>query len=152
VNRNLRLIVPEDLFEIGSIADGRLSPDGRYAAYTLRRTDKTTDVDRIRVMLFDTVTDDVKQVSPENYNCSSLAWSANGECLFYTSSRENGSQIYSVDIATLSEHLLTDVKGRNHWRCCHFSGRELSCICFSQRFTAHRHNKAIPVDPGNFPG
>lgn len=106
----LKPIVPEDLFEIASISDGRLSPSGRYAAYTVRKTDKSKDIDRIKVMFHDTETRTTRQISPEDFNCSSLAWSPDEKQVFYTSSREDGPQIYSVEIESNLERKITEIK------------------------------------------
>ncbi len=79
-----------------SVSNPQLSPDGRWVAYTLTRTnwdDNTYDTD---IWLASTTTSDRFQLTHSKKSNNSPAWSPDGKWIAFLSTRDDKSQLYMI--------------------------------------------------------
>lgn len=105
-------MVPEDVYELTGVADPRVSPDGRTAAYVVWRVDKEDNEGKGAVWLAPLD----GSIPPTQFTSGTKRdgdprWSPDGTQLAFTSKREGGpAQLYVIPIAGGEPRKLTDVK------------------------------------------
>ncbi|QHV95016.1 S9 family peptidase [Spirosoma endbachense] len=82
--------------DMKSVSNPQLSPDGKWVAYTLTKTnwdDNTYDTD---IWLASTITNERFQLTNSKKSNSSPAWSPDGKWLAFLSTRDDKSQLYLI--------------------------------------------------------
>ncbi len=87
-------IQTEDLYELKSVVDPQLSPNGREVVYVQTHIDKEKN-DYVSNLYFMNIDDnDPKQWTYGNHRTNSPKWSPDGNELAFVSNREGSPQIY----------------------------------------------------------
>ena len=79
-----------------SVSNPQLSPDGRWVAYTLTRTNWDDNAYDTDIWLASTTTSDRFQLTHSKKSNSSPAWSPDGKWLAFLSTRDEKSQLYVI--------------------------------------------------------
>jgi dipeptidyl aminopeptidase/acylaminoacyl peptidase len=85
---------PMDLFNLQSVADPQISPDGKKVVYVRRFGDVGTDKYYTNLWIVNFDGSDNRPLTTGNYNSGSPRWSPDGGRLMYTSDQDGKSQIY----------------------------------------------------------
>ncbi|HWX42943.1 MAG TPA: S9 family peptidase [Blastocatellia bacterium] len=85
---------PMDLFNLQTVSDAQISPDGTKIVYVRRSGDVTTDkyYSNLWIVSFDG--SDNRPLTTGNRNDASPRWSPDGSRIIYTSDQEGKSQLY----------------------------------------------------------
>ena len=93
-----RLLEPEDLFELQSVSNPVISPDGGWVAYTVNSTSLEDDGSETRIWMASTTDDTVLPMTGEGSSAGNPQWSPDGRYLSFTASRNDGeSQVWALD-------------------------------------------------------
>lgn len=87
-----------DLVMLERVSDPQLSPDGRYAAYTVRRTDYAANKGVTSVTVLD-LAHDGKPVTVAEQGASSPSWAPDGRSLYYLAPVNEVAQLWRLDFA-----------------------------------------------------
>ena len=97
-----RLLEVDDQFAIREVADPRISPDGRWIAYTVATDDLKEDESRSRIWMVPVGGGDAVPLSAQDEDSSSPRWSPDGRYLAFLSSRggdedrKGATQVFSL--------------------------------------------------------
>jgi dipeptidyl aminopeptidase/acylaminoacyl peptidase len=83
-----RALAVDDYFELGEVADPRISPDGRWIAHTVTTQDLEEDEARTRIWMVPADGGDAVPLSAEGQSSSSPRWSPDGRYLGFLSARD----------------------------------------------------------------
>jgi dipeptidyl aminopeptidase/acylaminoacyl peptidase len=86
-------LTPEQALQVRQIGDLRMSPDGRFVAFTVTEPVKGTDRDS-NLYLLNVETRQIRQLTFSPKNESSPRWKPDGRALAFLSDREGPSQVY----------------------------------------------------------
>ncbi len=86
-----------DLVMMDRVGDPQLSPDGRYAAFGVRRTDYAANKGVNAVYVLDVADADAKPVKVLD-KANSARWSADGRSLYYIASANGVAQLWRLDM------------------------------------------------------
>ncbi|MDO1527796.1 S9 family peptidase [Fulvimonas sp. R45] len=87
-----------DLVMLNRVGDPQLSPDGRYAAFTLRSTDYAANKGVTALEVLD-LSKGGQPVPVVAKGASSPSWSADGRSLYYVAAADGVSQLWRLDFA-----------------------------------------------------
>jgi dipeptidyl aminopeptidase/acylaminoacyl peptidase len=87
-----RVLAVDDYFAIGDVADPRISPDGRWIAFTVTAQDLEEDESRTRIWMVPARGGDAVPLSAEGQSSSSPRWSPDGRYLGFLSARSEGDE------------------------------------------------------------
>ncbi len=82
-----RLLTVDDQFALRQVGDPRISPDGRWVAYTVATQDLKEDESKTRIWMVPVAGGDAIPLSAEDEDSSSPRWSPDGRYLGFLSSR-----------------------------------------------------------------
>lgn len=92
-----RVPTVDDLLALKSIGSVRLSPDGRWAAYTVTEADMAQDAFISQIWLVETASGKGFQLTRGEKSCSNPGWSPDGRWLAFISSRTGSkSQLFAI--------------------------------------------------------
>lgn len=99
-----------DLVRLERVSDPRLSPDGRYVAYSLRTTDYEANrgVNAIWIVDLNARTPAPRRLAASDGGASSPRWGADGR-LYFLSSRSGSSQVWRTDADGATATQVTDL-------------------------------------------
>ncbi len=87
----------DDLLALKSVGGVRLSPDGRWAAYSVTEADLKQDAYVSQIWLAETASGRVFQLTRGEKSCANTEWSPDGRWLTFTSSRGGDkSQLFAI--------------------------------------------------------
>src|SRR3989442_13370425 len=89
----------DDFIALKTVSDPRLSPDGKWVAYTVTTNSLQDNRGVARVWLAEVATGQSRQVTQGPGSDRSPRWSSDGQTLAFLSSRQNGSQIWVLSLA-----------------------------------------------------
>jgi len=93
-----RLLVPEDLFELRSVGNPVISPDGDWVAYAVSTTSLEDDNSESRIWMASTSSDAILPMTGAGASASNPQWSPDGRYLSFVASRNDGeSQVWALD-------------------------------------------------------
>ena len=93
-----RLLEPEDLFELQSVSNPVISPDGGWVAYTVNSTSLEEDSSETRIWMASTTDGTVLPMTGEGSSAGNPQWSPDGRYLSFTASRNDGeTQVWALD-------------------------------------------------------
>jgi dipeptidyl aminopeptidase/acylaminoacyl peptidase len=87
-----------DLVMLERVGDPQLSPDGRYAAYSMRSTDYAANKGVNAIDVLD-LSHDGQPVQVAAKGASSPRWSADGRSLYYVAAADGVAQLWRLDFA-----------------------------------------------------
>jgi dipeptidyl aminopeptidase/acylaminoacyl peptidase len=98
---DLRALTVDDLVMMERVSDPRLSPDGRFVAYTLRQTDLAANKGIKSLWLIDLGETEgaPRKLSGGNGNSESGRWAPDGKSLYFLSSRSGSSQVWRLPLS-----------------------------------------------------
>jgi len=92
-----QLVTPDDYFRLGDVGEPRISPDGRWIAYTVTTQDLEADESSSRIWMVPAAGGDPIPLSAEDQDSSSPRWSPDGKYLGFLSSRNKGkTQVWTL--------------------------------------------------------
>ncbi|MEO9854200.1 MAG: S9 family peptidase [Reichenbachiella sp.] len=83
-----------DVFELEWASDPQVSPDGKWNVYLRNRMNKLQDKRERRIWIVDHAGNNHRKLTPNDHSESSPRWSPNGTRIAYTSSTDEGSEIF----------------------------------------------------------
>nr|WP_225444700.1 S9 family peptidase [Pseudomarimonas arenosa] len=89
----------EDLVQFERVSAPTLSPDGKQVAYLLRRTDMEANKGRTALWLQSLANGEPRRMTELESNASEPSWSADGQSLYFLSSRSGLNQLWRLDLA-----------------------------------------------------
>jgi len=94
---DLRVPTIEDLIKVETVDTVRLSPNGKWVAYTITSADFDEDAYISQIWIADTTTGESTQLTRGKKSVSNPEWSPDSSWLAFTSGREAGkNQIYAI--------------------------------------------------------
>lgn len=99
---------PMDIFELEYVADPQISPDGEWIVYSRRGFDVMKDRSKNGLWIVGTDGNNHRKLTSREVGESQAAWSPSGDRIAFTSSTDEGSEVYmywheSGQIARLSQ-------------------------------------------------
>ena len=91
-------IQSEDLFRFQILQDARLSPNGRFAAYSVSSVDPDRDQECAAIRLIDLETGEDRRLTAGQALDTHPVWSPDGARLAFFSTRTGTRQLYSISI------------------------------------------------------
>jgi dipeptidyl aminopeptidase/acylaminoacyl peptidase len=100
----------DDLVRLERLSEPRVSPDGRYVVYALTETDMDANRRRADLWLLDLKARDAqpRRLTANGANDTSPRWSADGQSIFFLSTRSGGSQVWRLQLAGGEATQVTD--------------------------------------------
>jgi dipeptidyl aminopeptidase/acylaminoacyl peptidase len=93
-----RPLTPDDIFELRTVGDARISPDGAWVAYTVATLDRKEDNSDTDIYMAPTAGGAAIRLTTGKRPETSPRWSPDGKYLAFSSARDGGkSQIYLLD-------------------------------------------------------
>ena len=89
-----------DLVMMDRVSDPQLSPDGQYAAFSVRSTDYAANKGVNALYVQDVAKSGNEPVKLAIKGASSPRWSASGSSLYYVAAADGVAQLWRVDIAS----------------------------------------------------
>jgi len=87
----------DDLLNLRTVGGQRISPDGKWVAYTTGETDWTADAFITQVWVVNLASGERRQLTTHPKGAGNIAWSRDGKWVSFTSTREeNRSQLYVI--------------------------------------------------------
>jgi len=96
--QDLHPIRPEDLFNLKSIHDARLSPDGRYIVFAISWVEDEENEEYANLWLMKLGSGEVRRLTTGEQRDSSPAWSPNGKTIAFISTRSGKAQIHLIPV------------------------------------------------------
>jgi acylaminoacyl-peptidase len=88
-------LTPSDIFNLESVSDPQISPDGNKIIYVRGFNDIMTDTRYSNLWIINLDGSDNRPLTTGNYTDNSPRWSPDGNRVIYISNRDGGAQIYS---------------------------------------------------------
>lgn len=112
-NTKIKQVTAEDLYRFLLPTDCRISPDGKWVVYSLKRVDRKNEKKYTNLWVVPTTGGQPKAFTQGDHNDSSPRWSPDGKTIAFISGRddENQSQIYLIPLDGGEAEKLTDLKG-----------------------------------------
>jgi len=106
-----RPLQSDDIFEIKTVGDPRISPDGAWVAYTVSQLDRKEDVSDTDIYMVSTSGGAPIKLTSSKKPETSPRWSPDGRYLAFLSSRDGKkTQVYLLDRRGGEAEAITDVK------------------------------------------
>jgi dipeptidyl aminopeptidase/acylaminoacyl peptidase len=87
-----------DLVTMDRISDQTVSPDGKWIAFTLRKTDLEANKGRTDLWLIGIDGKNLKQLTTDPASDSAPKWSKDGKTIYFISSRSGSSQVWKLTL------------------------------------------------------
>lgn len=106
-----RTLAPDDLFAVQRVGAPRVSPDGRWVAYTISTTSLEDEKSYTRVWMVPAAGGDAVPLTAAKKSASSPEWSPDGRYLSFQAARDGGkTQVWVLDRRGGEAWALTDVE------------------------------------------
>ncbi len=104
-----RGLTPEDLVQMERVSGLAVSPDGKWLAYELRRTEMARDRGHKDIWVLDTSSGRQRQLTRHSVASRSPSWHPEGNSLFFLSARSGSNQVWRIDVAGGEAEQLSDL-------------------------------------------
>jgi dipeptidyl aminopeptidase/acylaminoacyl peptidase len=128
--RKRRNITAEDLYQLTSVSEVRISPDGQNALFTVQRVDRKTEKQYTNLWLAATTREAVRQFTTGDQHDSAGRWSPDGSQIAFLSDRsaqDRPPQIYLISFSGGEASRLTHIDGEIGELTWSPDGRQLAC-------------------------
>jgi len=98
------------LISLERVGSPEITPDGRFVAYTLRRTDWEENTYHTEIWLADAASGTARQLTNGKKSSTSPAWAPDGSRLAFASDRDEKRQIYLIDPSGGEARKLTSIE------------------------------------------
>jgi dipeptidyl aminopeptidase/acylaminoacyl peptidase len=98
----------QDMQAMLRVSDPRLSPDGKRVAFVVAETDLDANKRRSDVYLADTGGTNVRRVTQDPANDTSPRWAADGQSLYFLSTRSGRQEVWRLHLAGGEAEKVTD--------------------------------------------
>ncbi|MCR4395533.1 MAG: S9 family peptidase [Candidatus Saccharicenans sp.] len=105
-----RLLTTETFFDMESLSNPSISPDGRRIVFTRSWVDKMNDQTRSNIWIIDTDGSRLRQLTSGNWRDTEPIWSPDGQKLAFISDREGSEQLYVLFMDTREVARLTNLE------------------------------------------
>jgi dipeptidyl aminopeptidase/acylaminoacyl peptidase len=106
-----RPLQPDDIFELKTVSDPRISPDGAWVAYTVSSLDRKEDASDTDIYMVATAGGAAVRLTSSKKPETSPRWSPDGRFLAFLSARDGKkTQVYLLDRRGGDAEVLTDYK------------------------------------------
>src|SRR4030042_2009275 len=125
-----RTIKAEDLYQINTISEVRISPDGQNVVYTVQRVERKTEKKYTTLWVVPTVNGEARQFTTGDQNDGSARWSPDGKQIAFLSDRgdkEKPAQIYLIPFSGGEARCLTHLDGEIGEVSWSADGKQLLC-------------------------
>jgi len=112
--RKLRNITAEDLYQLNTVSEVRISPDGLHVVYTAQRVDRKTEKKYTNLWLVSTVNGEARQFTAGDQHDFSGRWSPDGRQIAFLSDRgdkDKPAQIFLIPFSGGEARRLTHIEG-----------------------------------------
>jgi len=86
----------EDFYKIKSVADPKISPDGKRIAFSVTSSSLAEGKSRGQVCIIDADGGNLRRLTSDSVSCGHPCWSPDGKTLRYLSTQKEGSQAWSI--------------------------------------------------------
>jgi len=97
-----------DMLAMDRISEPKVSPDGNWIVFTVRKTDLEADRGRTDLWLVDVEGKELKQLTTDPENDSNPCWSPDNKTVYFVSARSGSSQVWKIDIDGGEARKVTD--------------------------------------------
>jgi dipeptidyl aminopeptidase/acylaminoacyl peptidase len=128
--RKLRTIKAEDLYQINTVSEVRISPDGKNVVYNVQRVDRKTEKKYTNLWVASTVNRKPHQFTTGDQHDGSARWSPDGSQIAFLSDRtdkEKPAQIYLIPFTGGEACRLTQIDGEISDLSWSPDGKQLLC-------------------------
>ena len=128
--RKRRTITAEDLYQLNTLAEVRISPDGQHVLYTVQRVDQKTEKKYTNLWIASTTKGEARQFTIGDQHDGSSRWSPDGSQIAFLSDRgdkEKPAQIYLIPFTGGEARQLTNIEGEIGEISWSPDGRRLLC-------------------------
>jgi dipeptidyl aminopeptidase/acylaminoacyl peptidase len=101
----------QDMLAMDRISEPKVSPDGKWIVFTVRKTDLEADRGRTDLWLVDVDGKKLKQLTTDLENDSNPCWSPDGKIIYFVSARSGSSQVWKMAIDGGEAQKVTDLAG-----------------------------------------
>lgn len=125
-----RLVAAEDLYNLQSLSDVRISPNGEHVIYRLQRVDKKTEKKYGNLWIVPTGGGEPRQFTYGDQSDSSPHWSPDGRFIAFLSTRtdpEKPAQVFIIPFDGGEARKLTNIEGEINLVSWSPDGRKLLC-------------------------
>lgn len=91
-------VIPEDLFELISVEDPQISPDGNSVLFVQMQPLYLKNEYQRKIVLLNLQTGSIHQLTPESQHNSSPRWSPDGRTICFVSTRNGKPQLYLLPV------------------------------------------------------
>ena len=129
-NRKLRAICAEDLYQLNTVSEVRISPDGKNVVYTVQRMDRKTEKKYTNLWVVSTEQGEPHQFTTGEQHDGSARWSPDGSQIAFLSDRgdkEKPAQIYLIPFSGGEASCLTQIDGEIDDLSWSPDGKQLLC-------------------------
>lgn len=112
-NSTKRPLQAEDLYQIQTLTECEISPDGQWVLFCVGRVDRKRERKYSNLWLVNTTDGQMRQFTTGDQNDSQPRWSPDGRTIAFLSNRGGSgqAQIYLIDFMGGEARKLTDLKG-----------------------------------------
>ena len=98
-----------DMLAMDRISDPKVSPDGNWIVFTLRKTDLEADRGRTNLWLIGVDGNNLRQLTTHPENDSNPCWAPDGKSILFISKRSESSQVWRIQIDGGEAQQITDL-------------------------------------------
>ncbi|WP_075589842.1 S9 family peptidase [Labilibacter marinus] len=114
-NNNLKLngdrLTPELIWQLGRVGNVCVSPNGKDVIYTVAHTDIKENKSYTDIYKANIASSETTQITNSKESESSLSYSANGDDIFYLSSKSGTTQLWKLHLESSKTSQITNIKG-----------------------------------------
>ena len=128
--RKHRTITAEDLYQLNTVSEVRISPDGQHVVYTVQRVDRKTEKKYTNLWVVPTANGVPRQFTTGDQHDGSGRWSPDGSQIAFLSDRgdkEKPAQIYLIPFSGGEASRLTQIDGEIGDLSWSPDGKQLLC-------------------------